>query len=123
MEDPIKSLNDGQLMRMLTVDSSQCTPEALAIAEAEAVRRGLDLAATEQVNDAVKAKEPGQYLAADKPVVCDQCGNDLFSEKPVLLNTRLLTFFRFDWLDKGATVLICSNCSKILWFAVPPTRK
>ena len=36
---------------------------------------------------------------------------------------RGLTFFKLDWLNKGATALTCSECGLIQWFAKPPKRE
>jgi hypothetical protein len=138
MEDQIRKMPDEQILRMLTIDSAQYRPEALAIAEDEARRRGLDLQtpltdsggehgkfgeAFKSAFEAAKAATgPARFMAAGKPVVCSHCGADLFDEKPALLNTRLRTFFKLDWLDPGATVLVCESCSSIRWFVRAPDR-
>jgi hypothetical protein len=135
MEDQIRKMSDEQILRMLTIDSAQYRPEALAIAEDEARRRGLDFEAAHagelgKLGEALKSifestkagKGPGRFWVAGKPVVCSHCGADLFDEKPALLNTRLRTFFKFDWLDPAATVLVCETCSSIRWFAKSPDR-
>jgi len=47
---------------------------------------------------------------------CPVCGNAFFRSKRVLLNTRLATFFDLDWINRGATCYICSECTHISWF-------
>ena len=138
MEDQIRKMSDEQILRMLMIDSAQYRPEALAIAEDEAQRRGLDLqtsltgtggehvkfgeALKSAFESAKAAMGPARFVAAGKPIICTHCGAELFDEKPALLNTRLLTFFKFDWLDPGATVLVCKTCASIRWFAKSPER-
>lgn len=60
------------------------------------------------------------YTTAGKPVQCPHCGHAEFEQRKVLLNTRGVTFFNFDWLNKGATALTCQKCSRIEWFANEP---
>jgi hypothetical protein len=139
LPERIASLNDEQILRMLGEDAGQYKQETLAIAEQEAHRRGLDLkknvkpskkktgvlssALKSAVSAAISAMKPGRYTAAGKPVICSHCGSEVFDEKSVLLNTRTKTFFDMDWLDSGAAVLICTECSRIHWFAKCPDRR
>ncbi|MFZ5496113.1 MAG: DNA-binding protein [Verrucomicrobiota bacterium] len=60
------------------------------------------------------------YIAAGKPVQCPHCGHALFDTRKILLNTRGATFFNFDWLNRGATVLTCGKCGRLEWFAIEP---
>lgn len=62
------------------------------------------------------------YQAAGKTIQCPHCGHDQFASRQILLNTRGATFFNFDWLNKGATVLTCQQCSRLEWFAEPPAE-
>ena len=138
----ISSLTDGELVRLLTVDAAQYREEALDLARSEASRRGLVVgdAAVEApagsrpvgaaLGNAVRAfgqgfaaqLSPGRYTAAGKVVLCPHCGHDAFDAQTAVVNTRGLTFFGLDWLDKGATVLACATCGRIEWFRTPPAR-
>ncbi len=53
------------------------------------------------------ASSPGEYTAAGKTV---------------LLNTKIMTFFDFDWADPSASTLACANCGYVQWFARKPER-
>lgn len=73
-----------------------------------------------------KPVEPiaANYILKDKEITCDYCGESLFYERNnILLNTRGLTFFGLDWTNKNSHILICSNCSKIMWFLDLPKKK
>ena len=134
----LQNMDDEQLVCMATTDRAQYRQETLELTEAEARRRGLDLhnspistepesagfgaAARSAVKAAKEAIGSQRFVAAGKPVVCSHCGCDLFQEQNVLLNTRGLTFFQLDWLDKGAFILVCTRCSQVLWFAKPASR-
>jgi hypothetical protein len=48
---------------------------------------------------------------------CVICKGEEFSVGHFLLNTRFNTLINSDWMDKGATCLICNDCSYIHWFA------
>jgi DNA-directed RNA polymerase subunit RPC12/RpoP len=65
---------------------------------------------------------PGEYAIADKPIQCPHCGGRIFQAGEAQLNTALSTFFKLDWLDESATVLICTQCSQIQWFGKRPVR-
>jgi predicted nucleic-acid-binding Zn-ribbon protein len=71
---------------------------------------------------ASKAFGPGQYSIAEKQIICPHCGNDTFARGEAQLNTALATFFKVDWADESATVLICTKCSRIQWFGKNPTK-
>ena len=60
------------------------------------------------------------YIAGGKQVQCSHCGHTSFENRRILLNTRGATFFNFDWLNKGATVLTCGKCSRLEWFSIEP---
>ena len=65
---------------------------------------------------------PGEYALLDKPIVCPHCGGRVFQAGEGQLNTSLMTFFKLDWLDESATVLICTRCGQIQWFGKRPVR-
>ncbi len=52
----------------------------------------------------------------DRRLACAVCGNQQFHERNSLLNTRVATFFKFDWANKEATNYICAQCGYIFWF-------
>ncbi len=47
---------------------------------------------------------------------CNICKNDTFWERETLMNTKKMTFFKLDWLNKKAKNYICDNCGHVLWF-------
>ena len=65
---------------------------------------------------------PGQYSIAEKQIKCPHCGNDTFAMGEAQLNTALATFFKVDWANESATVMICTKCSRIQWFGKNPTK-
>jgi uncharacterized protein len=80
--------------------------------------------------DAVKAgvagfkegTEPSEYSVAGRPVRCPHCEHTKFGSGRALLNTAGRTFFNLDWTDPSATILVCSECGRIEWFAQEPDR-
>lgn len=60
------------------------------------------------------------YKNMGKLITCPNCGNDKFEARDVLLNTTAMTFFGFDWANKSASALICTQCSRIEWYFNPP---
>jgi len=136
----LEGLSDEELLAMVKDDPSQYIPGALSLAEDEVSRRGLTgeetlaadppTATVAFVESAkvgaravAEAMRPGIYLANERKIVCTHCKNDRFTEQAVLLNTRGLTFFKLDWLNRNATTLICSTCGLIQWFAMSPRRE
>jgi hypothetical protein len=137
LETLARSLEDDELNRILTVDSAQYRDEMLTLARAEAARRGLSVTAPEAregrestVGAAVRALadgiatafRPGRFTAAGKRVTCAHCAGDQFESRPAVVNTRAFTFIGLDWLDRGATVLVCEACGLLAWFRVAPER-
>lgn len=78
---------------------------------------------TNAFKQAAKAFGPGEYAMGDKPIQCPHCGNRTFEAGEAQLNKSLSTFFKLDWLDETATVLVCTRCSQIQWFGKRPTRR
>jgi len=67
----------------------------------------------------VEAHPMGQSLALQiggKQVPCPICGETAFAARKIMLNTRKLTFFNLDFLNKTATTYRCLRCSHLLWF-------
>lgn len=63
---------------------------------------------------------PGKWTVAERLIVCPHCDGDEFRLREILLNTRGMTFFKFDWLNDDASVLECARCSRLEWFARRP---
>jgi hypothetical protein len=143
LREHIEALSNQELVQMLSEDSSQYRPEALAIAKEEFSNRGLSLDSPETPRAAdeksessrliesvrvgtkavIEALGPGSYRVAGAKIICPNCQHDQFESQTVLLNTRGLTFFKLDWLNAAATILTCSNCSLIQWFKRPLERE
>ena len=132
IQQRIQELSDDELLAMVGDDPSQYLPEAIDFAAAEVARRGLkrDESPTPEGHSTTtgeallqsakvgakavaEALRPGAYHAAGKKITCTHCGNNRFTEQAVLLSTRGLTFFQLDWLNRGATALICSECGLV----------
>ena len=87
----------------------------------DAVRAGVDAA---KADFRERASWPGgeQFVAAERPVRCPQCGGDRFDTREALLNSTALTAIGLDWLDRSATAMICTQCTHISFFAKRPAR-
>jgi len=73
-------------------------------------------------DEAIKSAEPVPDAKPvwiekiNKELVCTLCGNHLFYSRSILLNTRFLTYFLLDWLNRSAKCYECSQCGYIHWF-------
>jgi hypothetical protein len=65
---------------------------------------------------------PGEFSVLGRPVQCFHCGGSQFKAGDAQLNTVLATLLNLDWVDRSATVLICTMCSHIQWFGERPSR-
>ncbi|MCT8140312.1 hypothetical protein H1D32_23000 [Anaerobacillus sp. CMMVII] len=61
-------------------------------------------------------KDGREYKSNDIDIICVHCKHTKFDLGKALLNSRELTFFDLDWLDKSAVTLICKRCGYIHWF-------
>ena len=61
-------------------------------------------------------KEPEEVEVGGKRFHCTASGNDRFHRRKALLNTSWATFLGFDWANRQAHCLVCSNCGYIHWF-------
>lgn len=52
----------------------------------------------------------------DVPLSCQHCGGNSFKHRCSQLNTAVMTFFGFDWLNASADVYVCDNCGYLHWF-------
>lgn len=50
------------------------------------------------------------------PLVCPHCRGRSFQHKRIMLNTKGMTFFDLDWLNKDADTFACTGCGRIEWF-------
>lgn len=55
-----------------------------------------------------------------KTISCLHCGHNEFEPGTALLNTPGMTFFSLDWANRTATILICTQCSRIEWYMRQP---
>lgn len=51
-----------------------------------------------------------------KNLYCTFCGGDHFNRREAQLHTAAMTFFNMEWLNKSATVFVCSRCGRLEWF-------
>jgi len=61
-------------------------------------------------------KQPETVQIGGKPFRCMVCQNEDFWRRRAQLNTALATFFNFDWANREATCVVCTNCRYIHWF-------
>ena len=142
IQQRIQELSDDELLAMAGDDPSQYLLEAITFAAAEVARRGLKAgepptaiedssptgeafvkSAKAGAKAVAEALRPGVYYVAGKKISCAHCGKKSFTEQTVLLSTRGLTFFKLDWLNRGATALTCYECGLIQWFAKSVKRE
>jgi hypothetical protein len=60
------------------------------------------------------------YSINGKEISCSLCGERHFRHKAVLMNSSIATFLGFDWANRQASALACSECGHILWFMQQP---
>lgn len=123
LEKRMSGLTDVELVRMLTIDAKGHVPEVLAVAEAEANRRGVPIDEAFiplPADEAISASQPCRLQAGGRPITCAHCGNESFDTREILLNTRGLTFLNLDWLNQSATAVVCAHCGLVQLFAAPP---
>jgi len=65
---------------------------------------------------------PSGFSLAGKAVHCPHCDGAQFIVGQAQLNTALATLIELDWLNKTASILRCTDCGQIQWFAMEPTR-
>ena len=110
---------------MLTVNITESSPEALAVAEAEAHRRGVPIDEAfipAHAPPPAPAGAPERWFVRGIQLNCSHCTKDLFRSRGVLLNTRGLTFLGLDWLNQSAHAMECAHCSLVQIFTDSPSR-
>ncbi len=128
-EKDIAGLDDVELIRVLTRDAKEQSPEVIAAATSEATRRGLPIDEAFIPPDEESAAQPDEAKAGSRrfeatgtPVACPHCRGNRFHAREILLNTRGLTFLKLDWMNRSATALVCAACGQVQLFAVKPTE-
>jgi hypothetical protein len=71
---------------------------------------------------ALSVKQPSEFKAAGKTIVCGHCRGTLFSEREALLNTTGAALLSIDWLDTSGAALVCETCGLIQWFGRRPEK-
>ncbi|RJQ45967.1 MAG: hypothetical protein C4538_07580 [Nitrospiraceae bacterium] len=61
-------------------------------------------------------KKAIRYEAGGRDMKCPICGHEEFWKRKTLMNTKGLTFWELDWLNKEADNYVCDRCGYILWF-------
>jgi hypothetical protein len=143
----VAGLADAEVLEALGPDSGSYVAEALEVYRAEAARRGLEAPAPGRRGRAVVPPEvelladgeddadgdgvegdhdaagesagladgaaAGEFSAGDRDVECLHCGRQGFSEHTVVLATAGAP------VGMPVTVLRCTHCGLLLWFAEP----
>ncbi len=65
---------------------------------------------------------PGEFSLSGRSIRCPHCDGSQFNAGEAQLNTALATFFKLDWTDESATILICTTCGQIQLFGRRPSR-
>ena len=61
--------------------------------------------------------EPAPQTVAGRALKCPVCQNDRFTVSRRILPSRGAALFDMEWINRGATIYICSDCDHLLWFA------
>ncbi len=83
-QDRIAELGDVELVRMLTVNAKEYAADVLAVAEAEANRRGVPIDEAfipGQAEEPVTTSRARRFGAAGKRISCTHCGGVLFDTR------------------------------------------
>jgi uncharacterized protein with PIN domain len=56
------------------------------------------------------------FTVAGKRVECPHCENVLFRKRKGSVHTAQSSVTNTEWLDVEACVLVCANCSRMVWF-------
>lgn len=66
-----------------------------------------------------RQERDGKYYLDSRPMLCPLCASDDFERRRGVMETRAMSFFGYDWANRGKTQLICRGCGYILSFADP----
>ena len=112
----IEGLEDEELIDMLGVNAGDYRDEVLDFARGEARRRNLAIEdpAPASTSEPPEDEElPGdEYEAAGEQIVCIHCDNPRFDAHSAPL----------EWAGPGATALVCTQCTRVELFTLPPVR-
>lgn len=61
-----------------------------------------------------------RYRVGNVTIACPCCQHDRFDKDYRQLNTKGATFFKLDWANRDAILLICKQCSYLSWFLHEP---
>jgi hypothetical protein len=122
LQKRVKSMNDVDLVRVLTLDADLYSAEFLEAGKTEARHRGLPIdptfiPATDPDEPPPSDEDKDEFQSGGLDIRCTQCGGTHFRRRKMLMNTRGLTYFNLDWLNKGAMALICKQCKMIQLFS------
>jgi hypothetical protein len=73
-----------------------------------------------QAEEALQEARQPDGKSSGPPTRCPHCGNGTFEHHSILLNTRALTFFNLDFLNRAADAYSCRQCGLIQWFLQRP---
>ena len=65
---------------------------------------------------------PEHFEISGVQLNCIHCKNDTFYGGKAQMNTSISSFIGFDWLNKEASFLSCSNCGFMHWFRRDPSE-
>jgi len=75
-----------------------------------------------EAEEALQSTNKAEREIPGPPLRCPHCGNDSFERHSILLNTRALTFFNLDFLNRAADAYCCTKCGLIQWFMRRPDK-
>lgn len=61
-------------------------------------------------------KKAQPYERSGYLLACPICDHQKFWKKEAQLNTKVASFFDFDWANPSGDCYICDNCRHIIWF-------
>jgi len=67
-----------------------------------------------------KNDEAAPRSVRGRQLACTVCRHTQFYSRSYLLNTRVASFFNFDWANRSALTYVCEQCGHIMWFAADP---
>jgi hypothetical protein len=74
----------------------------------------------ESFKQGYEGRDSGRFRVGGVMVRCSHCGGEEFDTGSALLNTRGRTLLGIDFTDRGANLLICTQCTHVEWFVDEP---
>ena len=59
---------------------------------------------------------------ADQYLKCHVCSHEYFYKREALLNTSIIMFFHFGFLNRSAVCFRCQKCGYLHWFVNPKEK-